>query len=459
MELFGKIIDSVSKKPVEKAKITLSVKNKEAADELAEELAIRYTNSEGKFEHKEETQYIGETLIYKVEKDGYKPLVGSIEIEGVKVTLERELTGDDIEVRLKLKDQTKNPLENVKIDLAVDGNKVGDGSTDKDGLFKITLGPEYSGKELSYKADLANYETASGKVPLRGSTQYEITMIRPTPIPPPEPVKNKPLPVIPIVGGVLALVLIVAAAYFLMPKPVPVIDEFKAFPKEIIGFSGTSILSWKVSNADNASLNGEKVGLSGNKTIHNITESMTYTLVAQKGNSRVEERLEVLIVKPVIKIIRSGDEADVWKPVPYKPESWGNRVGDPLAQWIWATSEISDPAGGEVQNYTRKFYVNGTPISGKLAITADNGYQAFLNDKEVGMDGLNPANSPWNAPGKRYDSGRSFLYAKTYNITDKLVGQGENTLKVVAVNYAAPGATYNPAGLLYSLNVSWIPAS
>ena len=157
-------------------------------------------------------------------------------------------------------------------------------------------------------------------------------------------------------------------------------------------------------------------------------------------------------------ILRSGDARDVWKPVPYNPSNWGNPVGDPLAKWTWATPEVNDPAGGEVQTYEREFYIDGTSASGKLTITCDNGYQAFLNDVEVGTAGLNTADSPWDTPDKRkpVGDGASWETAQTYDVTNQL-RQGQNILKIICVNYCWPGSKVtkdNPAGLLYRLEWS-----
>lgn len=157
-----------------------------------------------------------------------------------------------------------------------------------------------------------------------------------------------------------------------------------------------------------------------------------------------------------IGVIRSGDDGDVWRAVPWIHPSWGNPVDDPLAKWTWATPEVNDPASGEVQTYERNFYIDRTPTSGKLTITCDNGYQVFLNGIEVGIDGLDHADSPWDTPEKRHDLGSAWQSAETYDIADKLI-QGTNTLEIICVNYAAPGVAdnqLNPAGLLYKLEWS-----
>jgi uncharacterized RDD family membrane protein YckC len=171
MELFGRIVDSINRKAVEKAKVTLYVGN--------EELAVRYSDNEGKFEHKEAAHYIGEDLTYKVEKDGYEPLESSTRIEGTKVLLKDiELVAHEIKFKLSFKDESHDPLENVKVTLEVGGEKVGEGFTSKDGFLKFSLSPELEGKRLSYKGEIADFEVASGEVESEKKTSREITMIR-----------------------------------------------------------------------------------------------------------------------------------------------------------------------------------------------------------------------------------------------------------------------------------------
>lgn len=171
MELFGRIVDSISRKPVEWAEVKLYVGN--------ENPPIRYSDSDGKFEYKEAALHLDEDLTYKVEKDGYKFLESSIRIKGTKVFLgDIELVAHETGVELSFKDESNNPLENVEITLEVDGEKVGEGSTNKDGLLKFSLSPELEGKSLSYKGEIANFEVASGDIELKRKTSCEITMSR-----------------------------------------------------------------------------------------------------------------------------------------------------------------------------------------------------------------------------------------------------------------------------------------
>lgn len=123
-------------------------------------------------------------------------------------------------------------------------------------------------------------------------------------------------------------------------------------------------------------------------------------------------------------VLRSGDDGDVWKPLSWNHPSWGNPISDPLAKWTWSSSQFVDK---EVHTYNRDFYIDGPPTYGKLTITCDNSYQAFINDLEVGSDG-------------------DWYSAETYDCADKL-RQGANTLKIIVAN------EYGPAGLLYRLEL------
>ncbi len=73
MKVIGIIKDAAKEMPIASAKVALYIREKE--------LAVLYSDSEGKFEHKEAAQYIGETLICRVQKEGFKTQEVSHKIE------------------------------------------------------------------------------------------------------------------------------------------------------------------------------------------------------------------------------------------------------------------------------------------------------------------------------------------------------------------------------------------
>lgn len=178
MRVLGIIIDASKEKPLPDAKLSFHIGEKE--------LAVLYSDREGRFEHKEEISYLGETLICQVEKKGYKPQKVTHKIEQEEVQLEIELVPEEeekLKFQLECKDNKGNQLEDVSVSLEIDGEGVGVGISDKNGLFKITLSPDFKDKTLNFKAELGGFELTEGEVHLEKETSLEITMnkIRVTP--------------------------------------------------------------------------------------------------------------------------------------------------------------------------------------------------------------------------------------------------------------------------------------
>lgn len=100
-------------------------------------------------------------------------------------------------------------------------------------------------------------------------------------------------------------------------------------------------------------------------------------------------------------------------------------AAESTSRWIW-TSEPGTP-GADVRYFRKTFSVGDAPTKAILAITCDNEYQVFINEKSVGMG------SEWREPG-------------VYDVT-KLIVRGTNVIAVRGEN-EAPGA----AGMLADLD-------
>jgi hypothetical protein len=118
----------------------------------------------------------------------------------------------------------------------------------------------------------------------------------------------------------------------------------------------------------------------------------------------------------------------------------------PGATWIWSedpiTSLTSDPLNDVTQTFQKAFTVNGTITSATLNIAADNNFNADINGNIIG------------AGVDAYASAQSLIVDPSWFIS------GTNTLNVDVTNTVLPLAsdpTDNPAGLLYSLNVTYCP--
>jgi hypothetical protein len=83
MRVFGTVKDTEKETPIKGAKVRLSIGEKE--------LAILYTDSDGKFEHSSPESYTGEILTFYAEKKGYKSQSSTYEIEGEEVPFDIEL--------------------------------------------------------------------------------------------------------------------------------------------------------------------------------------------------------------------------------------------------------------------------------------------------------------------------------------------------------------------------------
>ena len=298
MRSFGTVKDAVTGMPLSGAKIILYIWEKE--------LAVLYTDSKGEFEHKEADQYIGEILICKVEKDGYEPQRVMQEFEEDEVNLAIKLVPaeEKLELKLNLKDEKRNPLKGVKITLEVQGEQVGVGLSDKNGIFKITLSPDLKDKTINYKAELGGFEFVEGEIPLKSETSV-ITLK--------SAVSEKWLMTAAgkiVVGAVGTAAVILAAiiiSQIVFPEPPniqapniqpPNIHYFEAEPS-VIREGGHSTLSWVTTNAEEVEIAGiGGVSLSGERDV-GPEGTTTYTLIAknEEGN-RVEREVTVEVIVP-----------------------------------------------------------------------------------------------------------------------------------------------------------------
>ena len=275
MRVFGTVKDAVTEMPLPGAKIRLFIREKE--------LAVLHSDSEGKFEHKEAAQYIGEILTCKVEKEGYALHDKMQEFEQDEVLLAINLYPLDeekIDLTFNLKDKKRNPLEGVKVSLELDGEEVGVGLSDKHGIFKISFSYDFKDKTTSYKAELGGFEFATGKVQLKKETSIKITMKRP-PVPPPDGIW-----LLKVVAGIAAVVSfsIIISLLIGTPNP-PDIQYFDASLSAIIS-GQSSTLRWETTNAEVVEISGlGRVASTGTRAV-SPTGTTTYTLTATNEAGR-----------------------------------------------------------------------------------------------------------------------------------------------------------------------------
>lgn len=131
----------------------------------------------------------------------------------------------------------------------------------------------------------------------------------------------------------------------------------------------------------------------------------------------------------------------------YVHPNWINIIG---ATWIWRT-EYTDvvweydnvPDGGWY--FKKEFTIPGEPLSGEIAINADNTYNLSVNGVYVGKEGSMDKDGPDNHEWSTID---------TFDLTN--LNSGLNTIEVRALNFFRTGSsTGNPAGLAFIAEVCY----
>lgn len=121
------------------------------------------------------------------------------------------------------------------------------------------------------------------------------------------------------------------------------------------------------------------------------------------------------------------------------------------AQWIWATNPttVADTTNGATYTFENKFQWNGSVSTVNLdfAFASDNGYKIVLNGSTI-VDNLL---SEFNYSGSTI----SLTTAEAILFKAHIIPNGENTFQILVRNKPLAGdpVTFNPAGLLYNLNI------
>ena len=292
MKVSGTVKDAATGVPLPGAKISLYV--------IEKLVAVLQSDSEGKFEHKSEAQYREEILKCKVEKEGYEPREVLKDYKD-ELTLEIKLVPkkeEEIELTVNLKDEKRTPLKGVKVSLELDGEGVGVGISDKDGIFKISLSPDFEGKTINYKAELGGFELATGEVQLKKETSHEITMKKP-PTPPPN---KKWLKIAAGAAGIAAVILVAIFISQIIHPDMPVINSFEARPSAISAGEG-STLNWSVSDATSVTIDPEigSVALTGRRQV-SPTETTIYTLTATNDAGKRFDTVKVVVKEEIVNL-------------------------------------------------------------------------------------------------------------------------------------------------------------
>ena len=287
IKIKGKICDETDN-PLDNVSIIFSIGNS---------TINRNTDKDGLFSIDISEQYLNKSIDYTANKTGFQTKTEKIQLkEGVQLEIKLIAeTEESIEPKISVKDKKKNPLEGVKLSLDLGGEQVGIGISDKNGIVKITLKPEFKDKTIQYKAELGGFEIASGEIKVTEELSQEIKL---------KPLrelsfleklivtaKENPIAILIITG-------IVATAFYALPGLLndhPEINDYWADPY-IINPGESSRLHWSVSNAADVIIFPEigSVGLSGSVEIH-PARTTTYTLTIINENGEEVDSVEVVV--------------------------------------------------------------------------------------------------------------------------------------------------------------------
>lgn len=176
-----------------------------------------------------------------------------------------------------------------------------------------------------------------------------------------------------------------------------------------------------------------------------------------------------------------NEAADLtWVHPSWNPDS--SHDFDTETQWIWHCDETSstgqtvggsstyyvkEPVAGDVVEFEEDFSIPGTPTSGTLYITADNGYEVWVNGTHVGSAQVfDSSTTDWEDSelGQTYvnASAGSWTSVESYDVSSNLTA-GANTLTVLGANEQQSTAdgesdgtvTSNPGGAVYELDIEY----
>ena len=130
------------------------------------------------------------------------------------------------------------------------------------------------------------------------------------------------------------------------------------------------------------------------------------------------------------------------------------------AQWIWETKDSVDPVDGRVVRFEREFCIPCDPESATLHITADNGYEVWINGNFVGSDQVfDYGGVDWEDSDLTEDWVKSsgWQSVESYPINPAWLSTGRNVLEILAGNEQMEGgtSTSNPAGVIYQLDIEY----
>ncbi len=216
-------------------------------------------------------------------------------------------------------------------------------------------------------------------------------------------------------------------------------------------------------------------------TANNLTEDVINTGTATGTDSKGgtvsdNDTAEVVIVPPVQMTVIS----DTSTVVTYSSSEYAS-PGDPAklaevdpgwgvsynftpsgAQLIWESNTPQNPVSGDVVDFEKTFTIPGTPVSGTLYITCDNGYEAYINGNGYPAGHPNAISAQLGSGWWSSDLTEGFVNSdgwgsvESWDIT-AFLQSGINIFEIGAANEQEEGGTTgsNTAGLIFEIIISY----
>lgn len=162
MRIYGTIRDSKNRNPVKGVNIKLSIEGTQIASVTSDE--------QGQYEYESKEEYLGQTLDFTIEKEGFGRNNISYEIDKSEIKSDFLMDEHEITIKGKICDEKDSPLNNVSINFTI-GNSTKDLVSGKDGSFSFTIGQQFLDQNIKYETNKEGFKTKNGKLKLTEELQ------------------------------------------------------------------------------------------------------------------------------------------------------------------------------------------------------------------------------------------------------------------------------------------------
>ena len=212
----------------------------------------------------------------------------------------------------------------------------------------------------------------------------------------------------------------------------------------------------------------------------NLTEDVinigTATGTDSKGNTVSDNDIaEVVIVPPPVQMTVISDTSTV---VTYsssgyaEPDDPAELAGVGPGWWIlsynftpsgalliWESNTPQNPVTGDIVDFEKTFTIPGTPVSGTLYITCDNGYEAYVNGNGYPAGHPNAMSAQLGSGWRTSDLTEGFVNHNGWESVEycdisAYLQSGVNIFDIGTAN-EQNNVSPNPAGLIFEIIISY----